>query len=82
MSAMYRDREGDVWMTDPHEPGNYFVGDGDISMPIDKVRETFGPLEVRADGSREFVREGESLEVLLRRVVREELDRRFGRVHA
>ncbi|MFE5093240.1 hypothetical protein ACFRCI_23485 [Streptomyces sp. NPDC056638] len=82
MNAMYRDSEGDVWMADPHEPGNYFVGDGDISMPIDKVRERYGPLEVRADGSREFVREEESLEALLRRVVREELDRRFGRVHA
>ncbi|MGP3750871.1 hypothetical protein [Streptomyces sp. IBSNAI001] len=79
MSAIYRDADGDVWMWDAHNEG-YYTGDMYTALPIDEVRELYGPLEVREDGSDEYVREPESLEQLLRRIIREELDRRFGKV--
>ncbi|WP_327712397.1 hypothetical protein OG912_32255 [Streptomyces sp. NBC_00464] len=80
MSANYRDADGDVWMWDANNEG-YYTRDMDTALPIEDVRELYGPLDVREDGSDEYVREPESLEQLLRRIIREELDRRLGKVH-
>ncbi|WP_405927897.1 hypothetical protein OG554_03610 [Streptomyces griseus] len=80
MSDIYRDAEGDVWMWDASNEG-YYTRDMHTALPIEDVRELYGPLEVRKSGSSEFVRETESLEQLLRRIIREELDRRLGKVH-
>ncbi|GAA3018542.1 hypothetical protein [Streptomyces fulvorobeus] len=82
MTPTYRDRDSDVWMYDADTNG-YYTDDMYTVLPIEEVRELHGPLEVRAGGSRKWVREAETetLEQLLRRVIREELDRRVGKVH-
>lgn len=80
MSATYRDRDGEVWMWDANNEG-YYIRDMDTALPIEEVRERYGPLAVREDGSNDFVPEPESPEQLLRRIIREELDRRFGRTY-
>lgn len=80
MKPDYRDRDGDVWTWDADAYG-YFAGDMGRTYKLDEVRDKFGPLEVRYEDSTQWSPEPESQEQLLRRIIREELDRRFGRVH-
>ncbi|MFJ9213020.1 hypothetical protein [Streptomyces sp. NPDC102264] len=79
MSAHYRDRDGDVWLPDA-EQGGYFTGDMHTTVSLDDLRAIYGPLGVREGSVGRFVPEGESPENLLRRIICEELDRRFGKV--
>lgn len=80
MSNTYRDKDGDQWFWDAESEGYYTRDMWDV-LPLDRVREIYGPLEVRESGSGSWVREPETQEQLLRRIIREELDRRLGKVH-
>ncbi|WP_371666002.1 hypothetical protein OG306_33275 [Streptomyces sp. NBC_01241] len=80
MSVAYQDRDGDMWYWDANNEG-YYTGDMWDFISLDQLKDRYGPLAVHEEGSSEFVPEPESQEQLFRRVVREELDRRFGRVH-
>lgn len=80
MSATYRDKDGDQWFWSAEDDA-YYTRDAVELLPLEKVRDLYGPLEVRETGSSEWVRELETHEQLLRRIIREELDRRLGKVH-
>lgn len=80
MNPTYLDRDGDQWFWDANHEG-YYTKDMDSVLSLEGVRDKFGPLKVWDEGSKKFVQEPENQEQLFRRIVREELDRRFGRVH-
>ncbi|OSC76508.1 hypothetical protein B5180_01760 [Streptomyces sp. BF-3] len=80
MSDTYRDKDGDQWFWSAEDDA-YYTGDAWEALPLDVLRDRFGPLEVWDSGSNGWVREPETQEQLLRRIIREELDRRLGKVH-
>ncbi|MFJ3084456.1 hypothetical protein ACIPJG_32530 [Streptomyces halstedii] len=80
MSDTYRDRDGDQWSWDAIDEG-YTTRDMWGALPLETVREEYGPLEVWDTGTIGWVREPETQEQLLRRIIREELDQRLGKVH-
>lgn len=80
MSDQYVDRDGDTWTLDP-ESGEYFSRHFYNGLPLDELRTEWGPLMVRDEGSGRLISEDEyRTESTLRRIIREELDRRFGPV--
>ncbi|MGW1547503.1 hypothetical protein [Streptomyces sp. NPDC002346] len=82
MSAQYIDADGDTWTLDP-ESGAYTTRHVCDEFSLDEVRARYGPLAVKEEGSDRLVSEDEyTTESMLRRIIREELDRRFGRADA
>lgn len=78
MSTQYVDRDGDTWNLDA-DSGEYFCHHFYDGRTLDAVRSDFGPLAVWEEGSDRLIPEEEyRTESMLRRIVREELDRRFG----
>jgi len=80
VNESYLDRDGTQWYWWATEEG-YCTEDGIQCLTVDELREKYGPLEFQEEGSWKWVREPESQEQLFRRIIREELDRRFGRTY-
>jgi hypothetical protein len=80
VSIQYIDTDGDTWTLD-EDSGEYFCRHFSNGRTLDDIRSEFGPLAVREEGSGRLIPEDEyRTESMIRRIVREELDRRFGPV--
>ncbi|PPS86435.1 hypothetical protein [Streptomyces sp. MH60] len=78
MSIQYVDTDGDTWHHDP-ESDTYWNRYVSGEVTLDVLRASYGPLAVRDEETGRLVSEEEHrTETLLRRIIREELDRRFG----
>ncbi|MET7939659.1 hypothetical protein [Streptomyces sp. NPDC005302] len=80
MSAQFVDRDGDTWTRDP-ESGEYFNRHVHSGRTLSELRTEWGPLSVREGDSGRLIPEEEHRTTsMIRRIIREELDRRFGPV--
>ncbi|GGY88728.1 hypothetical protein CP967_31230 [Streptomyces nitrosporeus] len=79
MSDTYLDASGDQWFWDAENEG-YYVNDGHYTRPLDEIRRQYGPLQVRDAAGQWIPEPGYDEENLIRRIIREELERRFGRL--
>ncbi len=80
MSVQYVDTDGDSWTHDP-ESDTYYNRHAAREMSLSELRSAYGPLAVREEGTDRLIPEEDyRSESVLRRIIREELDRRFGPV--
>jgi hypothetical protein len=78
MTVQYVDNDGDTWHHDP-ESDTYWCRHVSGERSLDALRSSFGPLAVRDEVTGRLIPEEEHrTESVLRRIIREELDRRFG----